>query len=242
MNNGRSINKKQLTSEDFSDANDFIKKSFGIAPIIDIQKGGKKPIGYVSPDGKWRKISETQWEPIKCGKKIAPTHQIAPVISQPTTPIITQHVSEKSLPELEKELEDLLTMFREAGSSDRVNGQYGAIKDLRIKIANLKSTQKDINGNVDDENSVRDKRMFPQNEESKIPEGKREATDLEKQSFRFLNSVREGGKINMFGAGPYLQEMILDGVVENPRQEARKIMGLWMKNFSDEGNYDYIKD
>lgn len=59
-----------LHRDDGSDkSKDKIKKAFdtlGIDSIADIiEKGGKKPVGYVSPDGKWRKTGESTWEPIK---------------------------------------------------------------------------------------------------------------------------------------------------------------------------------
>lgn len=44
--------------------------------------------------------------------------------------------------------------------------------------------------------------------------------------FIFLNDLRESGKINMFGAGPVVQEVFgLD------RYEARDIVLEWMKSF-----------
>ena len=44
--------------------------------------------------------------------------------------------------------------------------------------------------------------------------------------FEFLNDLRESGQINMFGAGPVLQEVFgLD------KYEAREILGAWMKSF-----------
>lgn len=41
--------------------------------------------------------------------------------------------------------------------------------------------------------------------------------------FRFLNRLRESGKINMFGASPYLAE-----VYDLTEREARKILTEWM--------------
>lgn len=48
----------------------------------------------------------------------------------------------------------------------------------------------------------------------------------EQEVFRFLDALREGGKINMFGAPPYIQEMF--GVT---REEARTLFGAWTKQF-----------
>jgi hypothetical protein len=48
--------------------------------------------------------------------------------------------------------------------------------------------------------------------------------------FEFLNVLRESGKINMFGAAPYLQETF--GL---KRYEARDIVIEWMENFKSVG-------
>ncbi len=44
--------------------------------------------------------------------------------------------------------------------------------------------------------------------------------------FNFLNDLRESGKINMFGAAPYVEEMF--GL---ERAEARSAVMEWMKSF-----------
>lgn len=45
--------------------------------------------------------------------------------------------------------------------------------------------------------------------------------------FEFLDTLREGGAINMFGAGPYVQDAFgLD------RREARDLVLEWMETFS----------
>ena len=46
--------------------------------------------------------------------------------------------------------------------------------------------------------------------------------------FAFLDSIRATGQINMFGAGPYLQE-----VYGLKRHEARDIVVMWMQTFSE---------
>ena len=43
----------------------------------------------------------------------------------------------------------------------------------------------------------------------------------------YLDSMRESGKINMYGAGPYL---LRDFGVS--RKEAREILDFWMKSFA----------
>lgn len=64
----------------------------------------------------------------------------------------------------------------------------------------------------------------------------RPATDLEKNVFEYLNDLRESGITNMFGATPYVADAF-----DMDRDEARKLLSLWMKNFSVEGNYEMIK-
>jgi hypothetical protein len=44
----------------------------------------------------------------------------------------------------------------------------------------------------------------------------------------FLDGLRESGVTNMFGAGPYVEEMFEVG-----RLEARTIVSYWMKSFGD---------
>ena len=48
-----------------------------------------------------------------------------------------------------------------------------------------------------------------------------------------LNEIREEGSINMFGAGPVIQEEF--GLERN---EARRIHKLWMQHFNPQGNYE----
>ena len=46
--------------------------------------------------------------------------------------------------------------------------------------------------------------------------------------FNFLDDLRESGSVNMFGAGPVLQE-----VFGLKRLEARMIVKDWMESFSE---------
>ncbi len=46
--------------------------------------------------------------------------------------------------------------------------------------------------------------------------------------FKFLDNVRESGKINMFGAAPVLQE-----VYGLSRREARNILLEWIDTFAE---------
>lgn len=50
--------------------------------------------------------------------------------------------------------------------------------------------------------------------------------DNDQTYFRFLNSVRESGAINMFGAAVPLAEMF-----ELSMTEARAVLSRWMKQF-----------
>lgn len=50
----------------------------------------------------------------------------------------------------------------------------------------------------------------------------------EQRVFRFLDSLREDGKINMFGAAPYIQD-----VFDCTRTEAREILFKWMETFAE---------
>ena len=46
--------------------------------------------------------------------------------------------------------------------------------------------------------------------------------------FAFLDSIRATGQINMFGAGPYLQEAY--GLT---KYEAKDVVVMWMQTFSE---------
>lgn len=48
------------------------------------------------------------------------------------------------------------------------------------------------------------------------------------EEFEYLNTLRESGVTNMFGASPYLQQAF--GV---SRHEARNILSLWMQSFKE---------
>ena len=65
----------------------------------------------------------------------------------------------------------------------------------------------------------------------------RKTTEQEKEVFQYLNKLRESGVTNMYGASPYIQSKFgLD------RQDSRILLSIWMSNFSEEGNYDEIKE
>jgi hypothetical protein len=50
-----------------------------------------------------------------------------------------------------------------------------------------------------------------------------------KQYKEFLDKLRDSGKVNMFGAGPYIQkEFRVD------KREAGKILMNWIESYSDE--------
>lgn len=58
----------------------------------------------------------------------------------------------------------------------------------------------------------------------------RQITGDEVEFFNYLNELRQSGETNMFGATPYLENAF--GL---SKQDARKVLGLWMKNFNENG-------
>ena len=64
----------------------------------------------------------------------------------------------------------------------------------------------------------------------------RKTTNQEQEIMEFLNELRDSGTINMFGATSYIQN-------EYPieKQEATRILKLWMNNFNSEGDYKTVK-
>ena len=65
----------------------------------------------------------------------------------------------------------------------------------------------------------------------------RKTTELEQEAMVFLNSLRESGVTNMFGAAPFVEDEF--GI---DRGEARRILQLWMRNFNEEGNYAEVEE
>ena len=51
---------------------------------------------------------------------------------------------------------------------------------------------------------------------------------VEEAHLLFLDDLRESGVTNMFGAGPYVEEMF-----EVNRFQARKIVAYWMETFGE---------
>jgi len=47
--------------------------------------------------------------------------------------------------------------------------------------------------------------------------------------YLYLDGLRESGEINMYGAGPYLQEDF-----GFSKADSHKVLGWWMKDFSKE--------
>jgi hypothetical protein len=64
----------------------------------------------------------------------------------------------------------------------------------------------------------------------------RATTQEEKEVLEFLNTLRDSGATNMFGAAPYIvDEFGFD------RGKARAMLTLWMANFNEDGNYEQVK-
>ena len=55
-----------------------------------------------------------------------------------------------------------------------------------------------------------------------------EKLDCQDQVFAFLNMLRDSGKVNMFGAGPYVQETF-----DFNRHQAKQYVLAWMKSYSN---------
>ena len=64
----------------------------------------------------------------------------------------------------------------------------------------------------------------------------RKTTQDEKEIFEYLNSLRESGQTNMFGAAPYVADAF-----DMPIKDARLYLSTWMKVFNKEGKYDEIE-
>jgi hypothetical protein len=64
----------------------------------------------------------------------------------------------------------------------------------------------------------------------------RPTTEKEEAVLAYLNRLRESGETNMFGAAPYIE-------AEFPGtsfREANVLLGLWLNNFSESGEYKTI--
>jgi len=71
-----------------------------------------------------------------------------------------------------------------------------------------------------------------------ILEAQRQATDIEIHVMDYLNELRDSGVTNMFGAVSY----ILNEFPELDKNEASRILSLWMKNFNEESNYNIVNE
>lgn len=64
----------------------------------------------------------------------------------------------------------------------------------------------------------------------------RKLTEEELNVFKYLNNLRDSGRINMFGAWVYVADKY-----QLSRYESNKIVSLWMNNFKENGNYAEVK-
>lgn len=65
----------------------------------------------------------------------------------------------------------------------------------------------------------------------------RKTTEQEQEVLEYLNTLRDSGVTNMFGATPYIEDEF-----ELNMKESKRLLLLWMKNFNDEGKYDEVID
>ena len=79
--------------------------------------------------------------------------------------------------------------------------------------------------------------IFTYNQLNKNKMAERQSTIEEQEVFEYLNDLRESGATNMFGAPPYVEREF-----SISKSESRKIVSLWMNNFSESGDYETIKD
>lgn len=71
--------------------------------------------------------------------------------------------------------------------------------------------------------------------EKLTPVGVRKTTEQEREVLEYLNTLRESGATNMFGATPYIIEEFQIGSIES-----RRLLSLWMNNFNENGNYNEV--
>ena len=77
--------------------------------------------------------------------------------------------------------------------------------------------------------------FFKQIEMKEAIKKTRNTTEIEQSSMEFLNIIRDLKQINIFASIPNLMsEMGID------RNEATRIVRLWMWNFNEEGNYKTV--
>ena len=63
----------------------------------------------------------------------------------------------------------------------------------------------------------------------------RKTTPQEKEVMEYLNLLRDSGITNMFGASIYIQT---EFAIE--KNEATRILSLWMNNFNEKAEYEEI--
>lgn len=65
----------------------------------------------------------------------------------------------------------------------------------------------------------------------------RPTTTEEQSVFRFLDRLRISGATNMFGAGSYITQ----SYSTINKQEARRLLSLWMEHFGEDDTWETIK-
>jgi hypothetical protein len=75
-------------------------------------------------------------------------------------------------------------------------------------------------------------------------EARRQTTEIEQSVMMYLNDLRDSGDTNMYEAVPYILDNFIDvyNADELNIHEAKRILSLWMKNFSNEANYSEINE
>jgi len=72
----------------------------------------------------------------------------------------------------------------------------------------------------------------------------RQTTEIEQEVMIYLNDLRDSGETNMYGAVPYILSEFEDIYSEEElnKQEASRILSLWMKNFNEDGSYSEVNE
>lgn len=72
----------------------------------------------------------------------------------------------------------------------------------------------------------------------------RQTTEIEQEVMIYLNDLRDSGVTNMYGAVPYILSEFEDIYSEEElnKQEASRILSLWMKNFNEDGSYSEVNE
>ena len=138
--------------------------------------------------------------------------------------------TKQTAPEIFENLGKMITRLSEtidAGSTlahDIPEVQQEVLRVFNVLSATIRGLEAKLETDLMDLEFIA---QHPEEEPEPLPVENPEVREVE--VFRFLDSVRESGAINMFGAGQFISEMF-----GTEKQDSRRLLLAWMEQFKKE--------